>query len=161
MKRDLIRCLPFVLFALLTLASTPALSRPPDAPQPELTCPPCDDLNACTTDTCDPSTGTCRYEAVNCNDGNDCTFDSCHPIAFGSPCGAGCCHQPLINLPCDDGNSCTGAGTCQNGACVATELPGGTACDDGDPCTDLDTCNATGSCAGSALPTGTPCNDST
>src|SRR5262245_25271285 len=46
----------------------------------------CDDMNACTTDTCDPATG-CVYTPVDCNDHNACTADTCDPAI-------GCVHTP-------------------------------------------------------------------
>jgi Ca2+-binding RTX toxin-like protein len=48
--------------------------------------PTCDDTNACTIDTCEP-TG-CTYAPVNCDDGDSCTADSCDV-------GAGCVHTGL------------------------------------------------------------------
>jgi hypothetical protein len=40
----------------------------------------CDDRTACTTDSCDPSTGGCVYNPLNCDDGNVCTLDSCDAL---------------------------------------------------------------------------------
>jgi len=89
----------------------------------------CDDLNPCTVDTCDPSSGCvftpvpgCKGCASNgdCNDYSRCTTDQCN----------------------------TATGECSN-----TDIPGCTACtlstqeyfcDDGDPCTD-DMCDVTDS----------------
>ena len=39
----------------------------------------CDDHNACTDDTCDPTDG-CQHTDVNCIDGDPCTADSCDPL---------------------------------------------------------------------------------
>jgi hypothetical protein len=38
-----------------------------------------DDGDACTLDSCDPSTGKIVHEPLKLNDGDDCTFDSCDP----------------------------------------------------------------------------------
>ena len=39
----------------------------------------CDDSDPCTTDSCDPSTGECVFNPVDCNDSDACTADSCNP----------------------------------------------------------------------------------
>ncbi|MEZ4266521.1 MAG: hypothetical protein R3F39_09090 [Myxococcota bacterium] len=107
---------------------------------------PCDDASACTTaDTC--QSGTCVGTPINCADESPCTADGCAPAT-------GCTHQPVSDLPCNDGNGCTTADTCLAGACVGTPL----ACDDGDPCT-TDACTApAGTCT--HLPaSGAPCDD--
>ncbi len=151
-----------VLLGVLALAALPALGEPSQDPAPDLACPPCDDHNPCTVDSCDPSTGTCRYEAVSCDDGNPCTADSCHIFALTSPCSkVGCCNNPVNSGACDDGNSCTSADHCASGACIGSTLPEGTSCDDRNPCTELDACDAAGSCVGQALLPGTPCEDGT
>ena len=163
MTRDWTRRLPFVLLGLLTLAFVPALALPPGGPAPELACPtPCDDQNACTTDTCDTTTGTCRYETVSCDDGNPCTTETCYANPLASPCfRSGCCIQPLTNIACNDGNSCTQGDHCESGTCFSTALAEGTSCDDGNPCTDLDACNDSLNCVGLAQPAGSPCSDGT
>ena len=71
----------FILLGL-ALAFLPSIrfvgdSTSAAAERPVLDCPPCADLNPCTVDTCDTSTGTCRYETLNCDDGNPCTSDFC------------------------------------------------------------------------------------
>ncbi|HLK10052.1 MAG TPA: hypothetical protein VKW76_01600 [Candidatus Binatia bacterium] len=117
----------------------------------------CDDGNACTQDSCDPTqgcihtdlcaaqttdpcspvvctdptTGTCGPGTPpTCDDGNPCTDDSC--VA-----GFGCMH---INntAACDDGNGCTTGDACQNGACVGTPVQ----CSDGNACNGVETCVA-------------------
>src|SRR5213594_4429148 len=66
---------------------------------PSLDCPSCDDFNACTTDSCDTTTGTCRHEPLSCDDGNPCTSDVCDP----SPTFGGCRHAPAgTGSLCDD-----------------------------------------------------------
>jgi hypothetical protein len=61
----------------------------------------CDDLNACTTDRCDPVSG-CTATAVSCDDADPCTIDLCDVLS-------GCVHLP----------ACPGT-TCCGGTCVST-----------------------------------------
>lgn len=95
---------------------------------------PCDDGDLCTvTDTC--NAGACTGNVVVCNDSNDCTDDSCNS-ATGT-----CTFTPNV-ASCDDGDACTVADTCGNGACEGTVKT----CNDGNSCTN-DACNpATGAC---------------
>ncbi|MBL8785934.1 MAG: hypothetical protein JNJ59_13620 [Deltaproteobacteria bacterium] len=112
----------------------------------------CDDQNPCTTETCLPEQGcvsfpksgacedgnqctgpdTCQASAclsgpaLNCNDNNPCTQDSCDPAT-------GCKHTPLSVGSCDDGDLCTGNGTCSAGQCLRGQP---ISCEDGNPCTD-------------------------
>lgn len=122
--------------------------------------PSCDDLNPCTGDGCDPSTG-CTHEPLEaaCDDGNACTgSDAClngscagRPVncADANPCtedgcdpGSGCTHVNASGA-CEDGDLCTAGETCQDGQCRGGAA---TPCDDGNPCTQ-DSCDpATGSC---------------
>ena len=104
---------------------------------------PCDDQNACTDDSCDRSTGGCRFVLKNCDDQNACTDDSCSPLN-------GC-----QNLPrdCDDQNVCT-VDSCdpQTGGCRYVPRN----CDDGVPCTD-DSCSSEIGCV--SVPNNTFCDD--
>src|SRR2546427_758638 len=94
--------------------------------RPALDCPPCDDGNACTSDTCDPSTGTCGHAPIVCDDANLCTTDTCDPAI-------GCVFDPLsAGTPCDDGKACT-QDSCSNGFCQHFVLD--PPCDDGNACT--------------------------
>src|SRR5207253_7344236 len=69
----------------------------------------CDDTNACTADTCDPTNG-CVHTPVNCNDSNACTTDTCDATN-------GCVHTAVS---CDDTNACT-TDTCDaTNGCVHT-----------------------------------------
>ncbi|MCO4762094.1 MAG: hypothetical protein KC502_11355 [Myxococcales bacterium] len=126
---------------------------------------PCDDSNACTTDSCDPKTGNCIFKkesgtkcdadgsfcttndnckdgvctkgaALPCDDKNPCTNDACNATA-------GCVHVANTK-PCDaDGNPCTVDDTCSGKACVAGSKK---SCDDGQKCT-ADSCDPkTGAC---------------
>ncbi len=118
---------------------------------------PCDDGNACTTDTC--SAGACanppKASGTSCDDDGDaCTVDRCN--------GAGACvQQSVVSCPgpaaCDGGQSCNPAtGLCQNDP----DPPAGTPCtdNDGNVCT-IAGCNGAGSCNQSQAfqPPSTPC----
>jgi len=63
--------------------------------------------------------------ATDCDDSNACTDDGCDSLT-------GCVNTPN-NDPCDDGNPCTAADACSDGASNAV---GPTLCDDNNPCTD-------------------------
>ena len=102
------------------------------APGVELSC---DDQQACTRDTCDPSTG-CVFTPTPgepCSDGDECTLeDACDE--------AGTC-APGEAVICDDQSMCTTDGCDPDtGSCVFTPLPPESACEDGDPCTVGDRC---------------------
>ncbi|TNF37790.1 MAG: DUF11 domain-containing protein [Deltaproteobacteria bacterium] len=64
----------------------------------------CDDMNDCTVDACEPSTGLCGHVAVAddpvqpCEDGDLCTV--------GDTCASGICVAGPVT-PCNDGNDCT------------------------------------------------------
>lgn len=125
-----------------------------------LTCPSCDDLNACTVDTCDTSTGTCRHDPLDCDDGNPCTLDTCQSSFTFNDVVGGCFHTPQTGTSCDDGNSCTVGDSCNAGFCSpGTILAAGEPCDDGNACTVNDTCDAAQQCAGDPLPPGSACDD--
>ena len=139
-----------------------------------------DDGNACTSHTCDPSSGRCVLGtvtnggscndatvcngsetctdgaclpgvALNCDDGNPCTDDTCDGVT-------GCAHANRgSGASCSDGNVCNGSETCNgSGAC----LPGTPlVCQSNDVCVAL-TCNpANGACLPSNVANGTPCPD--
>jgi cysteine-rich repeat protein len=94
----------------------------------------CDDGNRVGGDCCSP---VCRYELAGgtCPDeGNPCTDDRCD--------GTGTCAHDPNALACDDGDACTTADVCREGACT-----GGAPvdCDDGDRCT-ADRCTADTGC---------------
>ena len=140
---------------------------------------PCSDGNACTTgDVC--KEGVCGgIGGIDCNDWNPCTSDMCLAEA-------GCVHQILAGLPCDDGSACTLGDACQadTAACVGGKTiacfdgnectqdtcdaklgcqfpPTGGFCDDDDPCTTWDLCKA-GKCAPGKpfdCSDGNPCTD--
>jgi len=122
----------------------------------------CNDVNDCTTDSCDPAAG-CVFAPVpdqtQCDDGNSCNSDDkcvagkC--IGEGkicednNPCTnnkcdeahGGCWYEYNTN-PCDDETVCTSGDTCKNGTCVGTVKLD---CGDGDVCTD-DLCDKDKGC---------------
>lgn len=113
-------------------------------------CPPCDDANFCTDDSCDTTTGTCVHTIHVCeDDGNPCTINQCS--------SGQCIAFPAGRVHCDDGNACTLFDECVGFVCV----PGTQTvfCNDSDPCT-FDRCNpSNGLC--DFVPVNVPfqCND--
>lgn len=107
----------------------------------------CDDMDACTSDSCDIASGGCVNKPVAgnvpCDDGNACTTNDA--------CVSGACQGKALaaGASCDDGNPCTLGGTCQNDLCETSDAPDGTPCDDGDICTSKDAC-VFGQCTGDA-----------
>ena len=103
---------------------------------------PCNDMNPCTNDLCDPQTGLCSFlnTTTPCDDGDACTLsDVCKNGQCASTTGKGC----------DDLNPCTtDACAPASGTCIHTAQPG--SCDDGSACTSGDIC-VSGSCAAGAL----------
>ena len=75
---------------------------------------PCSDGDVCTyPDLCQG--GACKAPALQCNDGNPCTDDSC---VSGSSLASGAgCQFTFNTAPCDDGDACTGSGSCSAGVC--------------------------------------------
>jgi hypothetical protein len=74
------------------------------------------------------------FDEGTCDDDNPCSEDSCHPTE-------GCNHKLLNGTECMDGNPCTAADHCVEGACVGTPV----ICNDDNPCTD-DQCDGAGGC---------------
>ena len=93
----------------------------------------CTDDNACTTgETC--SNGGCYgAKVVKCDDGNLCTADACE-------LATGCTTADLNGASCSDGDACTSADVCNEGACAPGPL---VQCDDGNTCTS-DACDGGG-----------------
>jgi len=98
----------------------------------------CDDLDD------EPNEVDGEYVSL-CSDDNQCTQDSC----LGEE---GCQHEPLTGTECMDGDICTTADHCDDGACTGSPV----ICDDKDPCTD-DVCTEEGGCAYS--PNNESCDD--
>ncbi len=104
--------------------------------------------------------GQCKGTPKNCDDQNVCTDDTCDPKA-------GCSHAPNT-AACDDGNKCTSADSCADGACVggANTCTGGpeVACankqdDDGDGLTDCADNDCASDAACQNLPKETVCDN--
>jgi len=134
----------------------------------------CDDLNPCTTDSCDPNTGSCIHVNDNtrvCDDGSVCTqLDKCqdgvctgyNPLSCedGNPCTTnvcdatvGCLSSFANAVACEDGNACTVNDSCNQGVCVSG---GGNQCDDGNECT-TDSCTAGVGCKNEPKSNGLGC----
>lgn len=147
----------------------------------------CDDLSACTADSC--TDGKCAHVAIqgSCDDGNGCTVgDSCvagkcssgqavNCVTDSKGCGSGECkstgHQSYVcstkaqpdGTPCDaDGNACTVSDNCQNGACQAGKLLDCSQYTTAESCQisvcDPKSANITG-CSFVNLPAGSTCSD--
>gem|GEM_PF-2254906 len=137
----------------------------------------CSDGDDCTTDSCDPGTGTCS--SVTAPDGTSCDFGGLPGV-----CASGICTDAMLcaGVNCDDGNVCTddtcdpANGSCINGpvavatACDYMGLPGLCSsstcalacsvldCDDADDCTD-DFCDPfVGACSNAVSTDGAVCN---
>ena len=87
----------------------------------------CDDKNPCTDDSCDPTSGLCKFNnnAAACDDGNACTVSDV--------CSAGTCASGT-GMKCDDGDSCTTDACDKTGTCAHTTIVGcgfGEICGDG------------------------------
>jgi len=144
----------------------------------------CNDGNACTDDSCEPSQGGCIHvpNTLSCEDENDCT----HP----DKCSGGQCVPGVYicdcenDADCDDDNLCDGILQCVNheckikpnsvvtcppapgpcasykcqpatGACKLAYEPITTPCTDSNQCTTGDHCNSQGGCMGTSI----ACND--
>jgi hypothetical protein len=105
----------------------------------------CNDLNACTVDSCDIS-GTCQHVANDCNDLNACTDDDCETLT-------GCRHVAIdVAVVCNDDSLCTNDTCVPSQGCVHTNVT----CNDGNPCS-ADNCTAFMGCT--LGPVDCPSND--
>src|SRR5437867_4095764 len=104
----------FVFLSMLLLASTLAPTASTREPQPEVTCPSCDDHSVCTIDSCDSTTGFCRHDPVVCDDANPCTDDSCNATS-----GCRFVARP-VGTACDDANPCSAGDICTGSPRVCT-----------------------------------------
>jgi hypothetical protein len=105
----------------------------------------CNGIERCDGGTCLPPTAP-----LACDDGDACTDDSCNPSAGCAHADVACpatCGPGDDGLRCSDGTACTTGDTCSGGACSGTPL----GCDDGDPCT-VDACDTTLGCTYSEQP---------
>ncbi len=122
----------------------------------------CDDLNPCTTDSCDAKLG-CQHVNANgglCSDGNNCTLgDQCQ----GGQCIAGAnqcnCSKNADCAKFDDGNLCNGTYSCNAGQCKPDASTIVTCPPAPDGCT-LSACDpGQGKCITLAAPNGAVCDD--
>ena len=100
----------------------------------------CNGAESCHNPVCQPGT------AIMCDDINPCTDDRCDPAT-------GQCRHVDNTRPCDDGNRCTRADSCLDGACRGG-LP--VDCDDQEACTS-DSCVPATGCVHE--PVDGPCDD--
>ncbi len=95
----------------------------------------CGDGEACTADSCDPSSGLCGHVHVGgpCDDGSACTG--------GDVCGSGHCQGKALN--CDDGDAIT-LDLCEAGVCLhrVGKCTKDAECHDGESACTLDRCVA-------------------
>jgi len=101
----------------------------------------CDDLNPCTTDSCDGATGCVHQAAAGaCDDGNTCTTDD-------SCANALCIPGPALS--CDDSNECTTDSCDKAMGCQHVNKPDSTACQGGGKWACLSgKCSCTPQCSG-------------
>ncbi|MSP91221.1 MAG: hypothetical protein EXR79_05400 [Myxococcales bacterium] len=102
----------------------------------------CNDNNACTDDACDPGAGCAnKPNKATCSDGNACTD--------ADKCATGKCTGTAkdVAVACDDKKDCT-ANAC-DAKLGCTNPPKTGACEDGNPCTTADACDQ-GACKAGA-----------
>ena len=113
----------------------------------------CNDGNACSpVDACQSGVCTAGSFVV-------CTAsDQCHDPGTCAPATGACSNPAKVNgSPCNDGNACSVADSCQSGVCSAGSP---VVCTASDLCHQAGTCApATGTCSNPVAPDGTPCTD--
>lgn len=88
----------------------------------------CDDRNACTVDTCEPSRGCVHSDAVTCPGAGPCQVGVCDPQT-------GCGLAPAEDgTPCGMRRDCNAADVCISGECVLRDPPDNFVCADESPC---------------------------
>ena len=97
---------------------------------------PCNDGQACTVDACQGGTCVSTPVAGGCDDGLACTEDACGP--------SGCTHVPVDSTCAPLSGPCSQAACEPPIGCTSHPVAG--ACSDGDPCTVADACSD-GACA--------------
>ena len=169
-KRECIMLRNLILGLLLVLAAAASSTRAC------LIDDDCDDLVACTDDTCEigvcvytPNDVSCPDDGLFCNGAeycdavNDCssTGDPCEPPIDFCNEGNDTCEECQYDYECDDLEECT-VDYCETGVCFLTPINEGLSCNDGDVCNIGETCQ-TGVCTGGAPPdcggAGDQCND--
>src|SRR5262249_18371027 len=97
----------------------------------------CEDLYACTIDTCDPATGACShtpYDAV-CDDGLVCNGVETCDVQLGC--------LPGVQVDCNDNVVCT-IDTCNEPSGTCSHTLTDALCDDGKLCNVIETCTPQG-----------------
>jgi hypothetical protein len=107
-----------------------------------------DDANACTTDTCEPSTGSVSHTPVPLGDGDPCTKDTCDPTSGVGHTAIADCGGCATNEDCDDGNPCTDDVCDSAKKCTSAASSSGAICKKGNECRADKTCNDEGQCVG-------------
>jgi hypothetical protein len=112
----------------------------------------CDDGNACTVDSCDPTKGC---QSASATDGTTCIAAACDGLTQvpASTCTAGTCVKTGDPINCNDNNPCSDDSCNPSGGCG--HVNNTVACSDGDACTTQDACSA-GLCKGGNI---VICND--
>lgn len=120
-------------------------------------CPQCpNNLGKCINVACNPTSKACIQSTVNCDDGNACTADSCNPstgcvhVDTSANCNLG---DACMSYGCNTGSGCySNAVVCTSDACHIPQCSHVTgcyttvkSCDDGNSCTN-DYCNAVTGC---------------
>jgi len=106
----------------------------------------CDDLDGCTIDSCEVSTGRCTYAVAA--DGSSCDADG-SGCTQGDHCAAGSCRRgPAVNCP--SGGPCAVSLCVSLGAhafeCRLSPQPAGVSCNERSPCTLPGACDGAGTC---------------
>jgi hypothetical protein len=106
----------------------------------------CDDGDACTTgERCDPASGCVMGTTTDCSDGIDCTRDTCDPFT-------GSCSHSADHRLCTPPQLCIPA----EGCCVTLPCTVEEDCSDGDPCNGIERCDPAVGCQPGTAP---DCND--
>src|SRR5512146_471040 len=120
---------------------------------------PCQDLDPCTQDSCDPQSGCVHQPAADCGSCQDVA--ECPLAAVGQcvvvTCEAGHCTYAAAQdgTPCSDSDACTAGDACAAGQCSGTRV----SCDDANQCT-TDVCDpANGQCSNVPIAGCGPCDD--
>lgn len=122
----------------------------------------CDDLDPCTTNTCDSGTGECSNELIQCPPGLTCAGGQCLPgcstdtdcnddiLCTIDACSQGTCENTPDNSFCDTGLFCDAQVCDTTAGCITANqcMP-----QPGNPCPDPATCDdITDTCGGCAAP---------
>ena len=118
----------------------------------------CADGDACTTDACSATDGSCSHVAVvgcggNCTTSNDCPSDG--KVCTTESCTSGKCGATANSGVCDDGDACTTSDACGGGSCKGTPM----VCATTWPCHVSACVGGSGKCAVKLAANGTGCGN--